>query len=102
MIPKLCASLLAFILLAGFCLNAADKQPVTDDSIYDNVINKLASDPVVKGGGLKVDVKNGVVTLSGPVATERQKDKAGKVARKVKGVKQVVNDITSQDRQAGK
>jgi osmotically-inducible protein OsmY len=99
---KILASLLALFLLAGVCLNAADKKPVTDDAIYDNVINKLASDPIVKGGALKVDVKDGVVTLAGPVANERQKEKATTVARKVKGVKSVINNLTIQDRPAAK
>jgi hyperosmotically inducible protein len=59
----------------------------------DQVRVKLAADAVVKGGGLGVDSKAGVVTLSGVVATSKQKDRAAKVASKVKGVKQVVNNI---------
>jgi len=92
MIPKVLASLLAVTLLAALCF-AADK-PVSDDAISDQVMIKLSSDPVVKGGGLKADVKNGVVTLSGSVAEQRQKDKAGKIAKGVKGVKSVINNIT--------
>jgi hyperosmotically inducible protein len=91
MILKTCASLLVFFLLAGLCL-AADK-PVSDDAIYDNVRIKLAEDVDVKGGALKVDVKEGVVTLGGVVETQMQKDKATKIAKKVKGVKSVVNQI---------
>jgi hyperosmotically inducible periplasmic protein len=91
MILKTCASLLVFFLLAGLCL-AADK-PVSDDAIYDQVRIKLASDIDVKGGALKVEVKDGKVTLSGIVESQMQKDKAGKIARKVKGVKQVDNQI---------
>ena len=91
MILKTCASLLVFFLLAGLCL-AADK-PVSDDAIYDNVRIKLASDIDVKGGALKVDVKQGVVTLGGVVETQAQKDKAAKIAKKVKGVKSVDNQI---------
>ena len=82
---------MALILLAGACL-AADK-PVSDDSIYDKVRISLASDIDVKGGGLKVDVKQGVVTLSGGVENEMQKDKAARIAKKVKGVKKVDNNI---------
>jgi hyperosmotically inducible protein len=93
MIPKTkaCASLLLLILLAGICL-AADK-PVSDDSIYDKVRISLASDIDVKGGNLKVDVKDGVVTLSGALENQSQKDKATHIAKKVKGVKKVVNNI---------
>ena len=44
---------------------AAEKKNTSDDSIYDNVRRKLASDQIVKGGGLQVDVKAGVVTPEG-------------------------------------
>lgn len=99
---KLIFRFLALFLLAGLCLSAADKKPITDDAIYDNVINKLASDPIAKGGAFKVEVKDGVVTLSGPVANERQKDKATQITKKVKGVKSVVNSLVIQDRPTGK
>jgi osmotically-inducible protein OsmY len=89
---KLLSLLLAFSMLACFVM-AADK-PVNDDVIVDQVRVRLASDAIVKGGGLAVDCKSGVVTLSGVVPTTKQKDRAGKVAAKVKGVKQVVNNIT--------
>jgi osmotically-inducible protein OsmY len=71
----------------------ADK-PTTDDYISDSVMQKLAADTVVKGGDLKVDVKDGNVTLTGKVHEARQKDKAEKLAKKVHGVKSVVNKIT--------
>ena len=91
MILKTCASLLVFFLLASLCL-AADK-PVSDDAIHDKVMTALAQDVDVKGGDLKVDVKEGVVTLGGVKETRMQKDKATKIAKKVKGVKSVVNQI---------
>ena len=91
MIFKLCASLLVALLVATVCL-AADK-PVSDDTIFDKVRISLASDMDVRGGGLKVEVKDGVVTLDGTLENQMQKDKATKVAKKVKGVKRVVNNI---------
>src|SRR5690242_13225836 len=100
MIHKIFAVLAAALLLASVCL-AADKQ-VSDDAISDFVRLRLASDPDVKGGALQVEVKNGVVTLSGTVDNQRLKDKSTKIARKVKGVKQVVNNITIKERSAGK
>lgn len=96
MISKLCAALLALCLFASFAL-AADK-PVSDDALFDQVRIKLAGDAEVKGGALKVDVKQGVVTLGGTVETQRQKDKATRLAKKVKGVKQVVNNIVLKDK----
>jgi hypothetical protein len=100
MITKICASLLLAFLLAGVCL-AGDK-PVSDDAIVDQVRIKLAADPDVKGGALTVDCKNGVVTLSGAAENSHAKDKASKLAKKVKGVKQVVNNLTVGERTAGK
>lgn len=71
---------------------AADK-PTDDNYIYDSVREKLASDSVVKGGAIDVDVKNGVVTLKGKVQEAKQKSKAESLAKKVKGVKSVVNQL---------
>jgi osmotically-inducible protein OsmY len=79
------------VLLAGVLMAAS--KPVSDNAISDEVRIKLTSDPVVKGGDLKADVKDGVVTLSGTVTDQQQKDKAKKLAGKVKGVKQVINNI---------
>ena len=88
---KICAFLLMAFMVAGVCLA---KDPVTDDMIYNNVRIKLAGDQVVKGGALMVDVKDGVVTLSGSVEEQKQKDRATKLAKSIKGVKQVINNIT--------
>lgn len=71
-------------------------QGQSDDALYDLVRRKLASDPMVKGGQIQVDVKQGVVTLRGPIASEKQKERAEKLTRKVKGVKQVVNELRVQ------
>ncbi len=86
-------AILILTLLSGvLAVSAADKQ-VSDDLVYDNVKRKLAIDPVVKGGALDIDVKAGVVTLRGKVEYEKQKVKAEKIAKKVGGVKSVVNEI---------
>ena len=100
MISKTCGALVVLLLLAGVCLAAG--KPLTDDAVYNQVRIKLADDPVVKGGGLVVDVKQGVVTLSGTVELEAQKEKAAKVAKKVKGVKEVINHIELKNKSAGK
>jgi len=74
-------------------LLAADKAPLSDDTLNDKVKLKLASDNIVKGGGLGIEVKNGVVTLTGKVETDKQKAKAEKLAHKVAGVKSVDNQL---------
>lgn len=88
----LSSTLLAFALMQPVTITAADK-PVSDDLIYNLVRQKLAGDSVVKGGALTVEVKDGAVTISGSVQSEKQKDKAERLAHKVKGVKSVANQI---------
>jgi hyperosmotically inducible periplasmic protein len=84
------------LLLTAACLPAAKGGPkdLSDDAVYDMVRRKLANDRDIKGGTLKVDVKNGTVTLAGSVESEKFKQKAEKIARKTAGVKHVVNNIT--------
>jgi osmotically-inducible protein OsmY len=100
MISKIVAALLTVLLFAAVCL-AADKV-ISDDMIYDNVRIKLASDTIVKGGALNVDVKQGVVTLGGMVENTRQKERAAKLTKSVKGVKQVINNLNLKEPTAGK
>ena len=100
MINRLCASLLALLLFTGVCFAAA--KPITDDGIVDQVRIKLSGDAVAKGGGFTVDCKDGVVTLSGVAENARQRERAETVAKKVKGVKRVVNNLTLSDRKSEK
>jgi hyperosmotically inducible periplasmic protein len=83
-------------LVAGVVLAAgllfAQGTPV-DDKLYDEVRMKLTQDTTVRGGHLDVSVREAVVTLRGKVRQEKQKIKAERVARKVKGVKNVVNEL---------
>ena len=89
---KLILSLILILsLFAGPILAAA--KPQSDDAIYDLVRRRLASDMVVKGGALDVEVKSGVVTLRGSVELEKQKTRAEKLAKKVSGVRSVVNEL---------
>ena len=88
---KMLVSLLVILALAAGAW-AAEKH-VSDDQLYDMVRRKLADDVVVKGAGLEVEVKDGVVTLKGKVEYPEQKTKAEKLARKVSGVKSVDNQL---------
>jgi len=71
----------------------AQKAPVDDGVITDRVRQRLVSDPEIKGSRVEVDVKQGVVTLTGRVESPKAKQKADKVTRKVSGVKKVVNSL---------
>lgn len=86
--------LLILCLLSAVCAPLAAATKVSDDKIYDDVKLKLGADTQVKGGGFDLDVKDGVVTLRGKVRTEKQKDRAERLTRKVKGVTKVINQLT--------
>jgi osmotically-inducible protein OsmY len=90
---KTLVSLLMILVLAAGAW-AAQKH-FSDDQIYDLVRRKLADDSVVKGAGLEVEVKDGVVTLKGKVEYDEQKSRAVKLTKKVSGVKQVDNQLVT-------
>jgi len=71
-----------------------DGASTEDDRIVDQVRLKLAGDPDVKGGSLEVSSKDGAVVITGRVETEHGKSKATKLAKKVKGVKSVDNQLS--------
>jgi osmotically-inducible protein OsmY len=64
-----------------------------DGRIHDEVLAKLANDTDVRGGGFEVIVKNGAVIIRGQVHTDKAKEKAEKLAKKVKGVVSVDNQL---------
>ena len=64
-----------------------------DDRISDDVRQRLASNPDVRGAALDVTVKDGVVTIQGRVHTEKGRKKATEIAKKVKGVVNVNNQL---------
>jgi hyperosmotically inducible protein len=90
--------LVSLVLFAGAVAQPAfsgQKPPVSteDDRIIDQVRMRLAGDADVKGGALEVSVKDGEVVIKGRVDTEKGKSKATKLAKKVKGVKSVDNEL---------
>ena len=89
---------LAFAACEGIAFSSQRAHVYSDDAIVDFVRLKLASDPDVKGGALQVECKNGIVTLGGTIDSQKLKDRATRLAKKVKGVKQVINNITVRER----
>jgi len=55
--------------------------------------NKLNLDPEVKGRNVDVDVRDGIVTLSGIVEDDRARAEARERAASVDGVEQVINEL---------
>jgi osmotically-inducible protein OsmY len=85
-------SLLLILILIAPMLVLAQGTP-DDDRIYDAVRRKLADDVDVKGAGFEVIVKKGAVTLQGRVHDEKAREKAARIAKKVKGVISVDNKL---------
>lgn len=67
---------------------------VDDSTINDNVKQALERDPQLANQKVKVDTKNGVVTVSGKVNDERYRGRIIQVVQGVKGVRAVKNNIT--------
>lgn len=85
----------AFVLILSLFLaiGAMAADAPSDDEIYDKVRITLANDRDVKGGAIEVKVTNGSVELTGTVRSEKQRNKAEKVTKKVKGVQKVINNL---------
>ena len=66
-------------------------QSKEEDRIYDEVRRALALDRDVRGAAIVVDVKGSDVTLNGRVRNEKAREKATRLTKKVKGVKEVTN-----------
>jgi len=80
-------SILLLILSVG-CSKTPD-----DAAIVSQVQAKIASDPTFAGRPIQVESKDGVVTLSGTVAEDFQRQAAANQAASVAGVKTVVNNL---------
>jgi hyperosmotically inducible protein len=68
-------------------------QNIDDGVLTSSVKTQLASDKLVTLSRVGVETNNGVVYLTGEVETGEQRSHIGSVASRVKGVKQVVNNL---------
>jgi osmotically-inducible protein OsmY len=90
-------SSIGFFFLYSAAAVAQDSK--ADDKIHDLVMVRLAGDQLVGGAGrIEVSVANGVVTLKGRTESDKQKSRAEHLAKKVKGVKSVDNQIRVEPR----
>jgi hypothetical protein len=67
---------------------------VDDATLTANVKAALAADSVISQQPVQVAAQNGIVTLTGNLSDETASSLAAQDAAKVKGVKEVVNDLT--------
>jgi len=82
-----------FVLVLTPLLAQKEKPPITDDIIVDQVKVKLADDSEVGGQAINVDAHGGTVVLTGKVTNDKLREKAEKIAKKVKGVIGVDNKL---------
>ena len=96
----LVASFGGMLVLSGMtgCSTTNDERSagrtIDDEQITEDVEEELQDEVVYKFDDVDVKTFNGVVQLSGFVNTEDQKRRAGELAEHVRGVAQVVNNIT--------
>jgi len=75
-------------------MGAAAGAKVDDAGITAKVNASLAKDKDLSAVKIDVDTKDGVVTLSGPAPSASAKERASELARAVKGVSSVNNQLT--------
>jgi osmotically-inducible protein OsmY len=66
---------------------------VDDTTITAKVKSKFIEDKTVAASSIQVETLNGTVQLAGFAKSEAEREHAGALARDVKGVKTVKNDI---------
>jgi hypothetical protein len=86
---KLRVILLAGILAVGL---ACTKAP-NDSQVTSQIQSKLNEDSGLHGKPITVQASGGVVTLSGTVENETQREAAARYASAIPGIKQVVNNL---------
>ncbi|HUX65120.1 BON domain-containing protein [Sulfuricella sp.] len=94
----LSALFLAVALVSVVGCASTSKQEGTGEYIDDSVITTkvkaaIFNEPSLKSAEINVETFKGVVQLSGFVSSSAAENKAVEVARSVKGVKSVKNDI---------
>ncbi len=67
---------------------------IDDSLITTKAKTALLADTTVKGSEIHVETDKGVVSLSGAVETEMQRDRAVSIVRGIDGVKGVDNKVT--------
>lgn len=92
-------AILLFLVVAGcqtYLDDASSRTPgeVTDDLTIHTVIKtRLVRDEEVRGLRINVDVNKGVVTLSGKVRSEAERQRAVEVAAGIPNVARVVDNL---------
>ena len=82
-----------FVACASTSKHESTGQYVDDSVITSKVKTQLANDDFLKSFQISVETFKGTVQLSGFVNSQKAVDKAGDIARSVKGVESVKNNL---------
>ncbi len=80
------------IVLLGLTLGCSKK--ADDSAIVTQLQGKISADPAFAGRSVQIQSKDGVVTLTGNVTDEFQRQAAANYAGSIPGVKTVVNNLS--------
>jgi osmotically-inducible protein OsmY len=100
LLPTVLAMMICLGMLSG-CQAITGRtlgQNIDDANLTAAVKTQLARDKVSSVTRIDVDTTNGVVALNGTVESAEQRERAEQVARKVSGVKDVINNLQVQQR----
>ena len=92
-------TVLAVMILLAACQSTTGRtlgENIDDAGITAAVKAKLAAEKIATLTRIDVDTNQGVVALNGTVQTEAMKTRAEQIARQVKGVRDVVNNLRIQ------
>lgn len=79
---------------AGANASGSAERAIDDSVITTKAKSALLADTTVKGTDINVETNRGVVSLSGMVDNDRQRDRAASIVRGIDGVKSVENKMT--------
>jgi len=82
--------LIAMALLAASCSRIGSR---TDAQVASDVQNKINGDSSIPDKQLNINANNGVITLTGTVASDAARNAAANDAAQIEGVKTVVNNL---------
>ena len=91
--PRMGIYVWTLLLVGVLAFGAACSKVAGDSEVTSEVQSRLNADSGLQGKQLTVQTSGGVVTLSGTVDNDAQRDAASRYASSVPGVKQVVNNL---------
>jgi hyperosmotically inducible protein len=86
--PAWGVAVLTALMVVG-CAEIMGRGSVDDVTITSSVKSRFVADPTVSASAINVDTSRGVVSLTGFVDTEQERQRAIQIAQGVAGVRQV-------------